>query len=140
MVLLFSWVPQNPLASTTVFSYGDRTFDGSGLTPGAIQETIDTSVRSLVEQERPFEALVYLMRETRYNGIYAPPPPALVEGGAKATNGAVRLAKPDSWFAKRRYPTPSRRRTRAEKRFGPAYVARWNRLKDLVGGTPDPTS
>lgn len=94
LVLLFSWVPQNPLASTTVFSYGDHAFEGSGLTAGAIQETIDTSVRSLVEQERPFEALVYLMRETRYNGIYAPPPPALVDGGAKATSDALRLAGP----------------------------------------------
>jgi hypothetical protein len=52
--------------------------------------------------------------------------------------GAVRVAKPDSWWARRRYPSDSRRRRRAERRFGPAYVARWNRLKDLVGGTPDP--
>lgn len=52
--------------------------------------------------------------------------------------GAVRLGKPTSWFAKKRYPVSSRRAVRSAKRFGPAYVARWNRLKDIVGGTPDP--
>lgn len=94
LVLLFSWVPQNPQASTAVFSYGEHTFDGSGLSPVSIQRTIDTSVRSLVEQERPFEALVYLMRETRYTGIYAPPPPDPVEGFAETMQSALRWAGP----------------------------------------------
>lgn len=94
LVLLFSWVPQNPLASSTVFSYGSHTFEGTGLTPEAIQQSIDTSVRSLVEQERPFEAVVYLMRETRYTGIYAPPPPQPVEGAAKTLNAILRWIGP----------------------------------------------
>lgn len=94
LVLLVSWVTQNPLASTTVFSYGEHTFDGSGLSPESIQATIDTSVRSLVEQERPFEALVYLMRETRYAGIYAPPPPEPVEGLAATVHDAMRWVGP----------------------------------------------
>jgi hypothetical protein len=89
LVLLFSWVPQNPLASSTVFSYGDNTFAGSGLTPDEIQESIDTSVRSLVEQERPFEALIYLMRETRYTGIYVPPPPPPLGDTGKALHGSL---------------------------------------------------
>ena len=94
LVLLFSWVPQNPLATSTVFSYGEHTFDDSGLTPDAIQASIDTSVRSLVEQERPFEAVVYLIRETRYTGIYAPPPPSPVEGAARALNTTLRWGGP----------------------------------------------
>lgn len=83
LVLLFSWVPENPTASTVVQSYGAATFDGSGLSPESIEHTIDTSVHSLLEQGKPFETLVYLMRETRYTGIYAPPPPPPVEGLAQ---------------------------------------------------------
>lgn len=94
LVLLFSWVPQNPLASTTVFSSGEHTFDDTGLTPEAIQRTIDTSVRSLIEQDRPFEAVVYLMRETRYTGIYAPPPPTPLDGNVRALNTVLRWAGP----------------------------------------------
>ncbi len=50
--------------------------------------------------------------------------------------GAIRLAKPDSWWAKRRYPPGSRRMKRAERRFGPGYHTRWNRVRDLVAGAP----
>jgi hypothetical protein len=50
--------------------------------------------------------------------------------------GAFRLAKPTSWWAKHFYGATSRRRRRAEARFGPAYQARWNRIRDLVGGAP----
>jgi hypothetical protein len=94
LVLLVSWVPQNPLASTTVFSHGEHTFEGHGLTPETIQGTIDASVRSLVEQDRPFEAVVYLMRETRYNGIYSPPAPPAVEGFARTLNSALPVLGP----------------------------------------------
>jgi hypothetical protein len=51
--------------------------------------------------------------------------------------GAIRLAKPGSWWARRRYPRRPHRLGRAERRFGPAYQARWNRLRDAVGGAPD---
>lgn len=94
LVLLFSWVPQQPLASTTVQSYGAHTFDHSGLSADAIATTIATSVSSLVEQEHPFEAMVYLMRETRYTGIYAPPPPAPLEGSAKTLHAVLTWAAP----------------------------------------------
>jgi hypothetical protein len=49
---------------------------------------------------------------------------------------AVRLAKPNSPWARRRYPSGSAKLARAEARFGPAYQARWNRVRDLVGGAP----
>jgi hypothetical protein len=94
LVLLFSWVPQNPLATTTVTSYGEHTFVDKGLSAEAIQHTIDTSVRSLVEQERPFEALIYLMRETRYAGIYTPPQPQAVSGLAASLQDALRWVAP----------------------------------------------
>lgn len=89
LVLLVSWVAEDPQASTAVFSYGRATFEGSGLTPESIQETIDTSVASLIDQGHPFETLIYLMRETRYTGIYAPPPPPPIEGAARAVHDAL---------------------------------------------------
>lgn len=51
--------------------------------------------------------------------------------------GALRLAKPGSWWANRHYPPGSKQLRRAQSRFGAAYVARWNWLRDLVGGKPD---
>lgn len=57
-----------------------------------------------------------------------------------AITGAVRLAKPNSPWAHRRYRRGSGKRARSERRFGPAYQARWNRVRDLVGGAPhDPS-
>jgi hypothetical protein len=50
--------------------------------------------------------------------------------------GAVRLAKPDSWWAARRYTSRPRRAARAADRYGPRYQERWNRLRDLVAGAP----
>ncbi|MBM9469545.1 hypothetical protein [Nakamurella leprariae] len=50
--------------------------------------------------------------------------------------GAVRLAKPSSWWAHRWYRRRLKARRRAERRFGPAYEARWNRVRDFVAGAP----
>lgn len=50
--------------------------------------------------------------------------------------GAVRLAKPDSPWAKWRYPQDGRRAARARERFGPVYEARWNAVRDFIGGRP----
>jgi hypothetical protein len=50
--------------------------------------------------------------------------------------GAFRLAKPGSFWARHFYGATSRRRARAERRFGEVYQARWDRLRDLVGGAP----
>jgi hypothetical protein len=50
--------------------------------------------------------------------------------------GAVRLAKPGSWWATRRYASRPRRAARAAHRYGPRYQARWDRLRDLVAGAP----
>jgi hypothetical protein len=54
--------------------------------------------------------------------------------------GAIRLAKPNSWWARHRYVRRAKRRARAERRFGEAYQRRWNRLRDLVAGAPDAAS
>jgi uncharacterized membrane protein YgcG len=120
LVLLFTWVPENPGASTAVFSYGPATFEGSGLTPASIQETIDTSVRSLIEQQKPFEAVLYYIRETRYDGIYAPPPPPPIEGMALTAHDAIQWMGPAltavtvlafAWLSARfRRQTPSQRK------------------------------
>ncbi len=50
--------------------------------------------------------------------------------------GAVRLAKPGSWWALRRYASKPKRNARADRRFDHRYDARWNRLRDLVAGAP----
>ena len=46
---------------------------------------------------------------------------------------ALRLAKPNSPWARRRYPEGSAKLRRAEERFGARYQARWNRVRDFVG-------
>jgi hypothetical protein len=56
--------------------------------------------------------------------------------GVVALVGAVRLAKPGSWWATRRYASRPKRAKRADRRFGPRYQARWNRMRDLVAGAP----
>ncbi len=50
--------------------------------------------------------------------------------------GAVRLAKPGSWWATHRYASRPQRAARAAHRYGPRYQRRWNRLRDLVAGAP----
>jgi hypothetical protein len=50
--------------------------------------------------------------------------------------GAIRLAKPGSWWAARRYASRPRRAARAARRYGERYDQRWNRLRDLVAGAP----
>lgn len=56
--------------------------------------------------------------------------------GIVAAVGAIRLAKPGSWWAARHYGRRPLRAERAELRYGQRYQARWNRLRDLVGGAP----
>jgi hypothetical protein len=56
--------------------------------------------------------------------------------GVVALVGAVRLAKPGSWWATRRYGSRPKRAARATHRYGPRYQQRWNRLRDLVAGAP----
>jgi len=55
---------------------------------------------------------------------------------AVAIVSAIRLAKPSSVWARRRYS--GAKLARAQHRFGPAYQSRRDRLRDLLGGRPDP--
>ncbi len=59
--------------------------------------------------------------------------------GVVAFIGAVRLAKPGSWWANHRYASRPKRALRAERRYGLRYQERWNRLRDLVAGAPTQT-
>lgn len=54
--------------------------------------------------------------------------------------GSIRLAKPDSWWARRNYDPGSRKQERSAERFGPKYQRRWERVLDLLAGcrTPPP--
>ena len=56
--------------------------------------------------------------------------------GIIAFAGAVRLAKPGSWWARHRYAHRPQRAARAADRYGPRYQRRWNRVRDFVGGAP----
>ncbi len=56
--------------------------------------------------------------------------------GVVALVGAIRLAKPGSWWAAHHYASRPRRAERAGRRYDQRYEDRWNRLRDLVGGAP----
>jgi hypothetical protein len=56
--------------------------------------------------------------------------------GVIALIGAIRLAKPGSWWAAHRYASRPRRAGRAARRYGQRYEQRWNRLRDLIAGAP----
>jgi hypothetical protein len=60
--------------------------------------------------------------------------------GVVALVGAIRLAKPGSWWAARRYPSRPRRAGRAARRYDQRRLERWNWLRDLVAGAPSPES
>jgi hypothetical protein len=55
---------------------------------------------------------------------------------AVALIGAVRLAKPGSWWAVHRYASRPRLASRAARRYDMSYEERWNRLRDLFAGAP----
>ena len=51
--------------------------------------------------------------------------------------GAIRLAKPDSFWARRRYPEGSKKRIRSERRYA-RHTERYQRFQDRVAGAPNP--
>ena len=51
--------------------------------------------------------------------------------------GAIRVAKPDSPWARRRYPEGSPRRIVSERRYA-RHTARYQRFQDRVAGAPSP--
>jgi hypothetical protein len=56
--------------------------------------------------------------------------------GVVALVGAIRLARPGSWWAVHRYASRPRRAGRAARRYDQRHEERWNRLRDLVAGAP----
>ncbi|HEY6314515.1 MAG TPA: hypothetical protein VIY52_27475 [Streptosporangiaceae bacterium] len=56
--------------------------------------------------------------------------------GVVALIGAIRLAKPGSWWATRLYASRPRSARRAASRYDERHEERWNRLRDLVAGAP----
>lgn len=94
LVLLLSYTPWQPEASSVVASWGASTFDRNGLTPEYIDAVLSKDVRSLLDQGNPSEALVYGMRQIRYGGIYFPPPPPQLEGPARLIHNALEWGGP----------------------------------------------
>lgn len=58
--------------------------------------------------------------------------------GVVALAGAIRLAKPGSWWAVHRYATQPSRASRAARRYDQRRMERWNWLRNLVAGAPSP--
>jgi hypothetical protein len=58
--------------------------------------------------------------------------------GPVALVGAIRLAKPESWWAVRRYATRPHRAARSVRRYDQRSMERWNWLRDLIAGAPSP--
>ena len=56
--------------------------------------------------------------------------------GFVAFIGAVRLAKPGSWWASHRYPDHPKRAALAARRYDERRLERWNWLRDFVAGAP----
>jgi hypothetical protein len=56
-----------------------------------------------------------------------------------AVIAAIRLAKPDSFWARRRYPEGSKKRTKSERRYA-RHTRRYQRFQDRVAGAPTPKS
>ena len=54
-----------------------------------------------------------------------------------AVVGAIRLAKPDSPWARRRYGTRPKKMAKSLSRYGERRQARMDRIRDLLGGTHD---
>jgi hypothetical protein len=50
--------------------------------------------------------------------------------------GAIRLAKPGSWWDRHRYASKPKKRARARHRFDGRYEQRWNRVRDFIAGAP----
>jgi hypothetical protein len=103
------------LASTSPF----------GLEPGSVeaQGLLITSVGVVIHITY---TMICLLKGKLATGLIGLPVPLA------ALVGAVRLAKPESFWAKRFYS--DRKMTRAERRFGAAYAARRERLRNLVSG------
>jgi hypothetical protein len=55
-----------------------------------------------------------------------------------AVVGAVRLARPQSYWARRWYPAGSARQRRSQERFPPGRRTRWDQLVDLFAVVPHP--
>jgi hypothetical protein len=56
-----------------------------------------------------------------------------------AVIAAIRLAKPDSLWARRRYPEGSKKRIKSERRYA-RHTRRYQRFQDTVAGAPTPKS
>lgn len=94
MVILLSWVPDQKDQSTIVISWGQHTFDESGLTPDYVNNVLQTTMRPFLEDGRPFEAMYAGMREIRYGGIYFPPPVAPLTTAQNAVHETVNVVGP----------------------------------------------
>lgn len=94
MVILLSWVPEQKDQSSIVISWGEHTFDESGLTPEYVNNVLNTTMRPFLESGLPFEAMFAGMREIRYGGIYFPPPVAPLTPTQDAVHQVVTIAGP----------------------------------------------
>jgi hypothetical protein len=96
-----------------------------GLEPGSVeaQGLVITSIGVVIHIAY---TMICLLKGKLATGLISLPVPLV------AFVGAVRLAKPESFWARRFYS--GRKMTKAEERFGARYSARRERLRNLVSG------
>jgi hypothetical protein len=103
------------LLGTSPIGVDAQTARAEGLTSASVTVAIDLIF-----------TIICLLKGKLITGLVGPPVPLL------ALVGAVRLAKPSSFWARRWYS--ERKMAKANGRFGPRYQARRERLRDLFSG------
>lgn len=99
LVLLVTLDKQGEHGHSLSLSYGDATFQRSGLTPAYIHDVFDGEMLPLMEEGRYYEALYTGMRRVRYGGIYLPPPVPPREGLVRSVHEGLNWIAPISVIA-----------------------------------------
>lgn len=94
IVFLVMWLQDAPEKSVVVYSAGAHAFATSGLSDDAISAYIDESVVPLLYDGQLFGATTFLMRSTRYTGLYVPPPARAITGVANGAQLALAVLAP----------------------------------------------
>jgi uncharacterized membrane protein YgcG len=99
LVLLVTLDKQGKHGHSIAVSYGDATFQHSGLTPEYIEGVFHDQMMPLLEKGRYYEAMYTGIRKVRYGGIYFPPPVPPLERGQRAVHDGVSWVAPISVIA-----------------------------------------
>jgi uncharacterized membrane protein YgcG len=99
LVMLITLDKQGEHGHSLSLSYGEATFQHSGLTPEYIQDVFEHQMLPRLKDGRYYEALYTGMRRVRYGGIYLPPPVPPLEGSAQTVHTNLNWIAPISVIA-----------------------------------------